>query len=172
MRALLQSAGFTVQGNRASCVHCNGTARLTVSFTADVAFCHRCKWAQNKVQLARGLGRTVHAEESTHRRARLRVEAFRKWLSAKYSELANRERRLARRAEWAKVALEDLFSNRWPGVIGFCWWNEGWQNDDNKKHDTDMIILHDRDLTRVFRDEFARHADKIQETPIEMTKSE
>jgi len=105
VRALLQSAGFTVQGNRASCVHCNGTARLTVSFTADVAFCHRCKWAQNKVQLARGLGRTVHAEESTHRRARLRVEAFRKWLSAKYSELANRERRLARRAEWAKVAL-------------------------------------------------------------------
>jgi hypothetical protein len=29
-----------------------------------------------------------------------------------------------------------------------------------------MIILHDVDLTRVFRDEFARHADKIQETPI------
>jgi len=26
-------------------------------------------------------------------------------------------------------------------------------NDDNKKHDTDMIILHDRDLTRVFRDD-------------------
>jgi hypothetical protein len=67
-------------------------------------------------------------------------------------------------AEWAKVALEDLFSNRWPGVIGFCWWNEAWQNDDHKKHDTDMIILHDSDLTRVFRDEFARHADKIQET--------
>jgi len=37
-----------------------------------------------------------------------------------------------------------------PGVIGFCWWNEGWQNDDHKKHDTDMIILHDVDLTRVF----------------------
>ena len=36
--------------------------------------------------------------------------------------------------------------------------------DDRKKHDTDMIILHDVDLTRVFRDEFAKHADKIQET--------
>ena len=27
-----------------------------------------------------------------------------------------------------------------------------------------MIILHDVDLTRVFRDEFAQHADKIQES--------
>jgi beta-mannanase len=67
-------------------------------------------------------------------------------------------------AYWAKLALEDLFSNRWPAIIGLCWWNEGWQNDDHKKHDTDMIILHDVDLTRVFRDEFAQHADKIQET--------
>jgi len=75
-------------------------------------------------------------------------------------------------ADWAKKALEDLFSNRWPGVIGFCWWNEGWQNDDHKRHDTDMIILHDRELTRVFHEEFANHANKIQETPIEMTKHE
>jgi hypothetical protein len=51
-------------------------------------------------------------------------------------------------------------------VIGFCWWNEGWQNDDHKKHDTDMIILHDVDLTRVFRDELAKHAEKIQETAV------
>ena len=68
--------------------------------------------------------------------------------------------------EWAKSALEDLFSGRWPAVIGFCWWNESWENDDNKKHDTDMNILHDAGLTKVFREEFAQHADKIQETPI------
>jgi beta-mannanase len=67
---------------------------------------------------------------------------------------------------WATAALEDLFSNRWPAIIGFCWWNEGWQNDDHKKHDTDMIILHDVGLIRVFRDEFAQHTGKIQETPI------
>jgi Glycosyl hydrolase family 26 len=67
---------------------------------------------------------------------------------------------------WARSALDDLLSNRWPAIIGFCWWNEGWQNDNRKKHDTDMIILHDVDLTRVFRDEFAQHAAKIQETPI------
>jgi len=68
--------------------------------------------------------------------------------------------------EWAKRALDDLFSGRWPAIIGFCWWNEGWQNDNRKKHDTDMIILHDVDLTRVFHEELAQHADKIQETPI------
>jgi hypothetical protein len=73
---------------------------------------------------------------------------------------------------WAKSALNDLFSNRWPAIIGFCWWNEGWQNDDHKKHDTDMIILHNADLTRAFHDEFAQHADKIQEMPVEMTKHE
>ena len=67
---------------------------------------------------------------------------------------------------WAKSALEDLFSGRWPAVIGFCWWNEAWENDDHKKHDTDMNVLHDRALTNVFRTEFARYADKIQETPI------
>jgi hypothetical protein len=65
---------------------------------------------------------------------------------------------------WTRSALEDLFSGRWPEIVGFCWWNEGWQNDNRKKHDTDMIILHDVGLTRVFREEFAAHGDKIQET--------
>jgi hypothetical protein len=69
-------------------------------------------------------------------------------------------------ARWAKSALEDLFSNRWPRVIGFCWWNEGWQNDDRKQHDSDLIILHDVDLTRVFREELTEHAAKIQETAV------
>ncbi len=67
---------------------------------------------------------------------------------------------------WAKSALDDLFSGRWPAVIGFCWWNEAWENDDNKKHNTDMNILHDRDLTNVFRAQFTQHADKIQESPV------
>ena len=75
--------------------------------------------------------------------------------------------------EWGRGALEDLFSGRWPAVIGFCWWNEGWQNDDIKKHDSDLIVLHDRRLTKVFHDELAQHADKIQETAVTtMTKHE
>ena len=75
---------------------------------------------------------------------------------------------------WAKAALDDLFSNSWPAIIGFCWWNEGWQNDDHKKHDTDMIVLHDAGLTQVFREEFVEHADKIQVQAVqnEVTKHE
>jgi hypothetical protein len=69
-------------------------------------------------------------------------------------------------AHWAKSALDDLFSDRWPAIVGFCWWNEGWQNDERKKHDTDMIVLHDAALTRVFREAFLQHADKIQTTAI------
>ncbi len=65
-------------------------------------------------------------------------------------------------AEWARDALEEIFSGNWPALIAFCWWNEGWQNNDTRKHDTDMIIWHDAALTRVLRDELARHADKIQ----------
>ncbi len=73
--------------------------------------------------------------------------------------------------EWAKSALEDLFSGRWPAVIGFCWWNESWENDGVRKHDTDMIILHDAGLTKVFREELAKHAEKNQSTPILMPSS-
>ena len=69
-------------------------------------------------------------------------------------------------AEWARNALEDLFSGRWPAVIGFCWWNESWENDDIRKHNTEMNILHDAGLTKVFHDELAQHVDKIQDAPI------
>jgi hypothetical protein len=69
-------------------------------------------------------------------------------------------------SEWAKDALEDLFSQRWPAVIGFCWWNESWENDDHKRNDTDMIITHDAGVTKVFREQLAKHADALQETLI------
>ena len=60
----------------------------------------------------------------------------------------------------------NVMKTRWPAIVGFCWWNESWENDNYKKHNTDMIVLHDADLVRVFRDEFAQHAGKIQETAI------
>ena len=74
-------------------------------------------------------------------------------------------------SEWAKSALEELFSGRWPAVIGFCWWNESWENDDIRKHNTDMNILHDAGLTKVFREQLAKHADSLQETPIVLPSS-
>ena len=69
-------------------------------------------------------------------------------------------------SEWARNALEDLFSGRWPAVIGFCWWNESWENDDVRQHNSDMNILHDSALTNTFRDELAKHADKLQPVPM------
>lgn len=79
------------------------------------------------------------------------------------SDLHNRKRDAA---EWAQSALEDLFSGKWPLIIGFCWWNEGWQNDDTPKHDSDMIIWHDPDLRRVFREILAKYHDRIQENAV------
>jgi hypothetical protein len=68
-------------------------------------------------------------------------------------------------AEWARAALQDLFSKRWPAIIGFAWWNEGWENDDDVAHNSDLNILHDPALTAVFREELEKHRDQIQETP-------
>ena len=68
--------------------------------------------------------------------------------------------------QWAEAALDDLLSGRWPAVTGFCWWNESWENDDTAAHNSDMNILHDAALTKVFRAEFARHSEQVQEAPI------
>jgi len=69
-------------------------------------------------------------------------------------------------ARWARGALEEIFSGKWPAIIGFCWWNEGWQNDNHKRNDSDLIIWHDENLARVFREGLARYSDKIQEAPL------
>ncbi len=54
-------------------------------------------------------------------------------------------------AEWAKRALSDLVQNRWPRVMGFSWWNEAWQNDDNPAHDTSMRLQDNPALAAVFQ---------------------
>lgn len=35
----------------------------------------------------------------------------------------------AGQAKWARAALSDLTSGRWPRVIGFAWWNAAFKND-------------------------------------------
>jgi hypothetical protein len=69
-------------------------------------------------------------------------------------------------AAWARAALQDLFSGRWPAVVGFCWWSEGWENDDIPAHNSDLMILHDAALTAAYREELRAHGDRIQETPL------
>jgi hypothetical protein len=53
---------------------------------------------------------------------------------------------------WAREALDDLVRNRWPRVIGFSWWNEGWRNDADPGHNTDMRLQDNPGLSRVFRE--------------------
>lgn len=103
MRGLLIAAGFRVRGHRADCVHCHGSSRLTVAFTRDVAYCHRCGWTSSARRLARAQGRTVPVRRIG--RARIRKKEFHEWLSKTYSQIAELEYRLHRKAKLARVAL-------------------------------------------------------------------
>jgi hypothetical protein len=53
-------------------------------------------------------------------------------------------------SHWAQRALTGLLSRRWPGVIGFAWWNKAWQNDRNPHHDTSMRAQDNPALAAVF----------------------
>lgn len=74
--------------------------------------------------------------------------------------------RKVKAADWARAALQDLFARRWPAVVGFCWWNEGWENDDVPAHNSDLFILNDPALTAAYRAELQAHGDQVQEKPI------
>ncbi len=67
---------------------------------------------------------------------------------------------------WVEPALTDLFGERWPAVIGFAWWNEAWQNDDNSAHDTTMRVQVIPELADIFRTQLDRNADRLQESPV------
>jgi len=41
---------------------------------------------------------------------------------------------------------------RIPRVIGFSWWNERWENDNNPDNDTTMRVQDNPDLADVFRE--------------------
>ena len=57
---------------------------------------------------------------------------------------------LGDQAAWARSALMDITSLRYPHLIGFSWWNERWQNDENPAHDTTMRLQDNPDLAAVF----------------------
>jgi G:T-mismatch repair DNA endonuclease (very short patch repair protein) len=103
MRQLLERAGFRVRGKRARCVHCTGRDQLTVSFTAEVAYCHRCHWTANAAQLAKSQGRTVAPRKVGL--ARERKRRFFDWLDKRYAQIAKLEYSLSKRAALAHDIL-------------------------------------------------------------------
>lgn len=62
-----------------------------------------------------------------------------------------------RAEDWAKAALTDILSNRWPHVRGFSWWNEQWENDDNPAHNTTMRVQDNPALSKVFSNLLKQH---------------
>ncbi len=53
---------------------------------------------------------------------------------------------------WTYDAFHVLIhENRWPGVIGFIWWNAGWPNDNNQTNNTTMRIEEDIDIRDIIR---------------------
>ena len=54
--------------------------------------------------------------------------------------------------EWTREALNELFAGRWPNVIGFSWWNEYWQNDEDPAHDSSMRLQDNPALANTFHE--------------------
>jgi hypothetical protein len=106
---LLERAGFHVRGRRADCRHCQSEGdrhgRSTVAFTAEVAFCHRCKWTANIRTLSRTLGVCIAPENREQRERRQQAARFSAWLNITITMLIGRLRELTRRADRARNIL-------------------------------------------------------------------
>jgi len=68
--------------------------------------------------------------------------------------------------DWAAPALDDLLADRWPRVIGFSWWNERWQNDNNPAHDTTMRVQDVAELGELFYGKLAANQSRLQLAPV------
>jgi len=123
--SLLEQLGFHLRGRRAECIHCQGRSRYTVAFTAEVAFCHRCKWTANVVMLARELGLfdgNPEMRERFFREARERrreTEEFKQFVSDRLETISRQYRALARAATHAEDCLREVEQD--PYVSELAW---------------------------------------------------
>ena len=70
---------------------------------------------------------------------------------------------------WADAALADLTSLRWPRLIGFSWWNETWQNDNDPQHDTDFRVQDNPALAGIFH-KYVGANDQVIGSPLLVIK--
>jgi hypothetical protein len=136
MAELLERSGFRLRGkSRADCARCAGHQVATVSFTSEVAFCHRCKWRSNTLALARELGllatdpesrRLRHEEARRIAEYRRIVDRFESWRDALVRKYSSELRQLGRSAALAKEALasDPDWELAWDALARFCH-NEG-----------------------------------------------
>ncbi|MEO8205789.1 MAG: glycosyl hydrolase, partial [Chthoniobacterales bacterium] len=69
-------------------------------------------------------------------------------------------------SDWAGAALADILSGRWPAVCGFSWWNERWENDSIRRHDTTMRVQDIPELRQVMEKAFEKHHTQLIERVI------
>ena len=77
-----------------------------------------------------------------------------------------RDNPLVDQSVWARDALADLLSQRWPQVKGFSWWNEKWENDKIRAHDTTMRVQDNSRLAVVFKRLLSKNARVIGSLPV------
>jgi len=68
-------------------------------------------------------------------------------------------------AEWRRRVGRFIF-RPWPAIMVLWRGTKAGKTTTLSGTDSDMIFLHDRELTRVFHDGLAQHRDKIQETAV------
>lgn len=68
--------------------------------------------------------------------------------------------------DFAQSALDSIFSNRWPRLRGFSWWNERWENDNNPAHNTNMRVQNNPKLAKVIRKTLQRESRRVITRPI------
>ena len=64
---------------------------------------------------------------------------------------------------WAKDALGSLFSDDWPRIKGFSWWNEGWPDAEHGR--TEMRLQNVKELANVFLGMLV-HNKKVLDRPL------
>jgi transposase-like protein len=105
----LERAGYHLSRNsrRATCPTCStGRTDFVVSVNLDKAvyYCHRCNRGAKIQNLAPAF--QLGQPKPRIRRADIKKRQFREWLDSRMTQLADCERRLARRALWASQALK------------------------------------------------------------------
>jgi hypothetical protein len=132
MPELLERAGFRLRGkNRADCIHCAGHAVATVSYTTELAYCHRCAWKANTTTLAKELGLFATDPESKRQRRdearrlaeyRRTVERFEAWRNAHIRRYSAELRGLGHSAALATLVLAKYpdCEPAWDALARYC----------------------------------------------------
>ena len=117
---LLERARYRLsrKGKRAICPKCSNGRRddFTVSVNNRLYYCHRCLKGGRVESLRPAF--EFGQLKARIRRADVKKAAFREWLSGQMTAMANRERRMERKARLASKAIE--LGVGWP-IYGWAW---------------------------------------------------